>query len=92
MEEIECTRCGKTGEALAKPPLRTDLGERIQASICRVCWGEWLGYQQALINHYGLDVRESGAREFLVQNMEAFLFKTGDAEEIDTSQEGNIRW
>jgi Fe-S cluster biosynthesis and repair protein YggX len=92
MEELQCTRCGKPGEPLAKPPLRTELGERIHASICRVCWGEWLGYQQALINHYGLDVRESDAREFLVQNMEAFLFGTGEAEEIDTSQEGNVRW
>jgi hypothetical protein len=27
-----------------------------------------------------------------MQNMEAFLFKTGEAEDIDTSQEGNISW
>jgi Fe-S cluster biosynthesis and repair protein YggX len=92
MEEIECTRCGNRREGLAKAPLRTELGERIHSSICRVCWGEWLGYQQALINHYGLDVREREARDFLTQNMEAFLFRTGEAEEIDTTQEGNISW
>jgi Fe-S cluster biosynthesis and repair protein YggX len=92
MTEIECTRCGKVGDQLDKPPLRTELGERIHASICRVCWGEWLGYQQALINHYGLDVRDREARQFLTQNMEAYLFRTGDTEEIDTSQEGNISW
>ena len=92
MAEIECVRCGKTGETLEKPPLRNELGERIHASICRTCWGEWLGYQTALINHYGLDVRDREARDLLTQNMEAFLFKTGDTEEIDTSQEGNIRW
>lgn len=92
MTEIECTRCGKTGPPLDKAPLRTELGERVHASICRTCWGEWLGYQQALINHYGLDVRSREAREFLTQNMEAYLFKTGDTEEIDTSQEGNINW
>jgi Fe-S cluster biosynthesis and repair protein YggX len=92
MAEIECTRCGRTAEPLDRPPLRNELGERVQASICRTCWGEWLGYQQALINHYGLDVRDREAKDFLMQNMEAFLFKTGEAEDIDTSQEGNISW
>ncbi len=92
MTELRCTRCGRTGESLDRPPLRTQLGERIHASICRTCWGEWLGYQQALINHYGLDVRDPEARAFLTQNMEAYLFETGDTEEIDTSQEGNISW
>lgn len=92
MAEVECTRCGQVGAGLDKPPLRTDLGERIHASICRACWGEWLGYQQALINHYGLDVREPAAREFLTKNMEAYLFSTGDAEDIDTSQQGNVQW
>jgi Fe-S cluster biosynthesis and repair protein YggX len=92
MTETRCTRCERVGEQLEKPPLRTELGERVHASICKVCWGEWLGYQQALINHYGLDVRARDARDFLVQNMEAFLFKSGESEEIDTSQEGKIHW
>lgn len=92
MAEIDCERCGQTREPLAKPPLRNELGERVHASICTVCWGEWLAYQTALINHYGLDVRDRGAKDFLMQNMEAFLFRSGEAEDIDTSQEGNISW
>lgn len=92
MAEIECSRCGNTGEMLEKPPLRSELGERVHGSICRSCWDEWLRYQTALINHYGLDVRDREARTFLTQNMEAYLFRTGETEEIDTSQEGNIRW
>ncbi|NIP83721.1 MAG: oxidative damage protection protein [Gemmatimonadetes bacterium] len=92
MAEIECVRCGKTGEQLPKPPLRNELGERVHASICRSCWDEWLAYQTALINHYGLDVRNRDAREFLTKNMEAYLFETGETEDIDTSQEGNISW
>lgn len=92
MAEIECVRCGEVGEQLTKAPLRSDLGERILASIDRTCWGEWLAYQQALINHYGLDVRDREAREFLTKNMEAYLFETEEPEEIDTSEEGNISW
>ena len=92
MAEIECVRCGETGKQLPKPPLRNELGERVYASICKGCWDEWLAYQTALINHYGLDVRQPDAREFLSRNMEAYLFETGDTEDIDTSQEGNISW
>lgn len=92
MAEIECVRCGEVGEQLARPPLKNELGERVHASICRSCWDEWLAYQTALINHYGLDVRNRDARDFLAKNMEAYLFETGESEEIDTSQEGTISW
>jgi Fe-S cluster biosynthesis and repair protein YggX len=92
MAEIACTRCGKTGAQLEKPPLRNELGERVFQSICQTCWDEWLKYQTSLINHYGLDVRDKPAREFLMSNMDAFLFKKGETEEIDTTQKGTVNW
>jgi len=39
-----------------------------------VCWAEWLKYQQQLINHYALNLREPKSKEFLLQQMEQFLF------------------
>lgn len=92
MAEITCERCGRSGEQLPKPPLKDALGQRVHSSICRACWDEWLQYQTALINHYGLDVRTPDAREFLKTNMEGFLFKEGDTEDIDTSREGTVEW
>jgi Fe-S cluster biosynthesis and repair protein YggX len=92
MARIECVRCGEAGEQLAKAPFRNELGERILAGIDQACWNEWLAYQQALINHYGLDVRDREARAFLTKNMEAYLFETEEPEDIDTSEEGNISW
>jgi Fe-S cluster biosynthesis and repair protein YggX len=92
MAEITCSRCGNTAPQLSRAPLRNELGERILASICQNCWDQWLKYQTALINHNGLDVRDKPAREFLTANMEAFLFKTGQTESIDTSQQGKINW
>ncbi|HSJ10839.1 MAG TPA: oxidative damage protection protein [Longimicrobiales bacterium] len=92
MAEITCTRCGNTGEQLAKAPLRNELGERVHQGICRTCWDQWLKFQTALINHHGLDVRDQPAREFLMGNMEAFLFAQGQTEDIDTSQQGKITW
>ncbi len=92
MAEIQCARCGRSGEPLPKAPLRNQLGERIHASICRACWDEWLRFQTMLINHNGLDVRDRPARDFLTTNMEAFLFQTGETEDIDTSRQGQITW
>jgi Fe-S cluster biosynthesis and repair protein YggX len=92
MAEVECVRCGRSGEQLPKPPLRNELGSRVHESICRTCWDEWLKFQTALINHHGLDVRDPPAREFLMSNMEAYLFRTGETEEIDTSKQGEISW
>lgn len=92
MPDITCSRCGETNPQLQKPPLRNELGERIFNSICQKCWDQWLRYQTALINHNGLDVRDKEAREFLTVNMEAFLFKKGEEEQIDTSKQGSIKW
>lgn len=92
MPQIECVRCRKSGEQLPKPPLRNELGEKVFASVCADCWGQWLRYQTALINHHGLDVRDKPAKEFLMANMEAFLFRSGETTEIDTSKQGSISW
>lgn len=92
MPDITCARCGEEGPQMERPPLRNELGERIHKQICQRCWDEWLQYQTALINHYGLDVRDREARDFLTANMEAYLFRTGDQEEIDTSRQGEIEW
>lgn len=92
MAEITCSRCGRTGEQLDRAPLRNELGERVLAEICTNCWSEWLQFQTALINHNGLDVRDKPARDFLTANMEAYLFRAGKPQEIDTSKQGKISW
>ena len=92
MARITCTRCGREGDQMNRPPLRNELGERVFNSICQDCWSEWLRFQTALINHHGLDVREPQTREFLSANMEAYLFRKGATEQIDTSQQGKIAW
>lgn len=90
MSDILCKRCGERRQQIEAPPFRDELGERIHQSICQVCWDEWLRRQMQLINHYALDVRTPEARDFLRRNVEAFLFAVGEADEIDTSQEGKI--
>lgn len=89
---IECIRCGEERAQLLAPPFKDELGARVQEGICQVCWDQWLKRQMQLINHYALDVRTPEAREFLRRNVEAFLFGTGEGDEIDTTQEGEISW
>jgi Fe-S cluster biosynthesis and repair protein YggX len=55
-----------------------------------VCWKAWLASQQQIINHYGLSTINPEHQQFLIQNMEAFLFGVGQQAEIDTTMEGKI--
>ena len=89
---IQCRRCGTDAQPLAKPPFRTDLGERILAEICAGCWQEWLQHQTLLINHYGLDPREPKARAFLYEQIEQVLLQGDEGSEIDTTKQGTIEW
>jgi Fe-S cluster biosynthesis and repair protein YggX len=87
---VVCTRCGQTREGFDRAPFPGAIGARAMNDICQVCGGDWLTHQTMLINHYGLNVMDPQARQFLTRNMEAFLFKRGDASEIDTSKQGTI--
>jgi Fe-S cluster biosynthesis and repair protein YggX len=93
-DRIQCERCGREdAPALQAPPFRDELGERIRREICRSCWEEWKQRQMLLINHYGLNVQDAAAREFLLTNLRSFLFREGpDGAPIDTSMEGDVSW
>ena len=93
MSGFDCVRCDReTPEQLGSAPFADERGERIRREICAACWEEWKQRQMLLINHYGLNVRDPKAREFLYQNLEAFLFGGGEEADIDTSQEGDVSW
>ncbi len=90
-ETITCKRCAQKRPALGYAPLPTELGQKIGAEMCQVCWSEWLGKQTMLINHYGLDVSNPETHEFLFDNMRAFFYG-GDVSEIDTTKQGSVNW
>jgi len=72
--EVTCERCGQRREGLPSPPFNNDLGRRVHAGVCGVCWGDWLRQQTALINHYSLNVLDPKAKTFLYEQLEAFAF------------------
>jgi Fe-S cluster biosynthesis and repair protein YggX len=87
---VTCVRCGNTREGFERAPFPGAIGQRVMGEICQQCWADWLKQQTMLINHYGLNVMDPQARQFLTRNMEAFLFGRGQTAEIDTSKQGTI--
>lgn len=92
MSDVTCSRCGQTRAGFERPPFPGPIGARVQSEICQDCWGQWTRQQMMLINHYGLNLMDPQARSFLTKNMEAFLFKTGGEEDVDTTKKGTITW
>jgi Fe-S cluster biosynthesis and repair protein YggX len=90
MPVVTCTRCGKAKEGFDRAPFPGAIGARVLEGICRDCWGDWLKQQTMLINHYGLNVMDPQARQFLTRNMDAFLFKSGQQDDVDTTKQGTI--
>ncbi len=71
---VHCVRCGQDRSPMAFRPFPNEIGLRVYEQICGTCWAAWLRMQQQLINHYGLNLRDPGAKEFLFQQMEQYLF------------------
>jgi len=90
MAEIECRKCSEKKTGFERPPFPGAIGARILDGTCPDCWQLWLKQQTMLINHYGLNVMDPQARQFLMRNMEAFLFGAGAEDEVDTSKQGTI--
>ena len=73
MPTITCVRCGLSRDRQAFPPFPNERGKKLFEEVCAVCWAEWLKYQQQLINHYALNLREPKSKEYLLEQMGQFL-------------------
>ena len=61
-------------------PIPGELGKRIYQQVSKEAWQRWVAHQTMLINEYRLTPIEPKARQFLVAEMEKFLFGAGAAE------------
>lgn len=71
---VDCARLGQELPALARQPFPGELGERIYNNISALAWSMWQQQSTLLINHYGLNLADPRANEFLMEQMEEFLF------------------
>lgn len=74
---VYCEKLGVESEGLSSPPFPSILGQRIYGHISQKAWDLWLAHQTILINEYKLSMIDKKARDFLMQEMEKFLFGGG---------------
>ena len=74
---VNCARLGREAEGLDFPPYPGELGQRIFEQISKEAWQQWLAHQTMLINENRISPMDPKAREFLVAEMEKFLFQGG---------------
>ncbi len=72
-KKITCARCGQHRPQMGFKPFQNELGQQLFDTICTVCWAEWLKTQQQLINHYALNLLDPKSKQFLVEQLRAFL-------------------
>ena len=71
---VKCAKLGRELEALPKPPFPGELGKRIYNEVSQLGWEQWQQQATNLINHYGLNMADPRAQDFLHEQMEAFFF------------------
>ncbi len=74
---VDCARFGEPLPALERPPFPGELGQRIYENISKMAWNSWQQQSTILINHYGLNMADPRAQEFLMEQMEEFFFGEG---------------
>lgn len=72
-QTVTCRKYGETLEALERPPFPNALGEKIQATVSKKAWQEWISHQTMLINENHLSLQDPKAKAFLSEQREKFL-------------------
>lgn len=75
---VHCKKFDAEKPGLKRPPVPGELGKRIYNEISQDAWNEWKQRQTMFINEYRLNLTEFEARQFLQDQMEAFLFEGKD--------------
>jgi len=70
---FRCTRCGRPGSQLPKPPFKGPLGRRVFENVCPNCWKEWIGMGTKVINELGLTLSSPAGQQAYDQYMVEFL-------------------
>lgn len=72
---VFCQHLNKEAEGLDFQLYPGELGKRIFDNISKEAWAEWQKKQTMLINENKLNMMQPEARQFLEQQMTAFLFE-----------------
>lgn len=71
---VQCVKLQRELPGLERPPFPGELGQRIFEDVSRQAFDMWREQQTLIINHYGLNLADPAAKQFLMQEMGAFFF------------------
>jgi Fe-S cluster biosynthesis and repair protein YggX len=71
---VQCAKFRRELPGLDQPPYPGEIGQRIYENISRMAWEMWERQATLLINHYGLNMADPRAQNFLLEQLELFLF------------------
>lgn len=72
---VHCQKLQQELPGLDYTPLPGELGQKLYDNISTKAWDLWLEQQTMLINEYRLNMMEPQSREFLLKEMQRFLFE-----------------
>ena len=70
---VVCRKYKEELEALAVPPFPGPKGQKIQETISKKAWMEWLKHQTMMINEKHLNVLDPSTQEYLATEMDKFM-------------------
>ncbi|HNS39845.1 MAG: oxidative damage protection protein [Anaerolineae bacterium] len=71
---VQCAKFNQELPALDRPPFPGPLGQRLYNEVSRFAYSQWQEQARLIINHYGLNMADPQAQDYLFEQMEAFLF------------------
>ena len=87
---VNCVKLGRELPGLERKPYPGQLGQQIYENVSQQAWDMLMQHSVILINHYGLSTVNPEHQQFLINNMESFLFGQGLQTRIDTTLQGTI--
>jgi Fe-S cluster biosynthesis and repair protein YggX len=74
---VQCVYLKKEAPGMVYPPYPGELGKRIYDNVSQEAFELWKKHQTMLVNENRLNLADARARQYLVRQMEQFLFGTG---------------
>jgi len=80
---VQCAKLGKEAEGLERIPYPGELGQKIFDTISKEAWQMWMDRQTMLMNENRLSPIDPKAKQFLLDEMNKFLFTGEEGAEIE---------
>lgn len=74
---VYCVKLKREAEGLDFPPYPGEIGKRLYESVSKEAWKQWLDLQKMLVNENRLNLADSKARAYLVEQMQKHFFGEG---------------